>query len=97
MLCINLLELTIFGTLIGTCLRYYFKEIMTSIVVLLSGMFYTITFSMMIINDGGSFDAGDQRLLDLQYKILPPLVFILPSLLTVVMCFVLNHRISLRV
>jgi hypothetical protein len=45
-LSLNLLELTIFGTVIGTSFRYYFKEIMTSIIVLLAAMLYTITFAI---------------------------------------------------
>jgi ABC-type transport system involved in multi-copper enzyme maturation permease subunit len=66
--CLNLFELNIFGTIIGSCFRYYFKEIMTSIIVLLAVMLYTITFAI----SGQWYGSSDMFHFDLQYIILPP-------------------------
>jgi hypothetical protein len=66
--CLNLFELNIFGTIIGSCFRYYFKEIMTSIIVLLCVMLYTITFAI----SGQWYKPDDTFHFDLQYIILPP-------------------------
>jgi hypothetical protein len=64
--CLNLFELSILGTVFGGCFRYYFKEIMTSIMILLATMLYTITFAF------ASQTNGDIH--TLQYLILPPCI-----------------------
>jgi hypothetical protein len=62
--CLNLFELSILGTVFGGCFRYYFKEIMTSIMILLATMLYTITFAFASQTNG--------NIHTLQYVILPP-------------------------
>lgn len=45
-ICINLLVLTFFGTVIGQCYSMYFREAVPSVLVLLAAMLYTMPFSV---------------------------------------------------
>jgi hypothetical protein len=86
MLCIDILELTFFGSMIGTCLRYYFREIMVSIIILLAGMIYAITFAMVGTHGSDKFH------FKLQYEILPPVLFVFTGIAIMCISFILNRK-----
>lgn len=93
---LNLLELTIFGTVIGQCYRYYMRDAMASIIVLLITLMYSITFSILGFTkmDIENFNNDGKELFDLQFKYLPPCLFAFGGIVLLIISFPLNRRIN---
>lgn len=96
LLSLNIFELTFCGTIFGTCFRYYVREMMTSIVVMLIAMIYTITFSILTwgIQGDRSLTKELSDMFNLQFKILPPLIYVGGGIIGLIIGIIYNNRMN---
>jgi hypothetical protein len=75
-LCINLIVLTFFGTIVGQCYSIYFREAVPSILTLIVALLYTMSFSVFTFtkSDNALLNPNDS-ILKLQFLYLPLVIF----------------------
>jgi hypothetical protein len=85
----TILCLSFFGMIVGIAFRYYAREFICSVLVLLIAAFYTIVFSLFT-NTSNSDLTETIHIINLEFKTLPMFFFLPVSIILCVVGFTLN-------